>query len=251
MPWTAAPPLVLVGLAVGLLSGLFGVGGGVIAVPALGLLLHLHEHLAQGTSLAVILPTTAWGAYRYARRGSVRWAASLRMGIPAVVASTLAARAALHLQGGLLRIFFAVFLMAVAWRNAARRDAPPPPPGANRRLAWIQIALGTGVGCLAGLLGVGGGALATPGLVLLCGFPAQLAQGTSLGALVLAAGAGMSSYAASGSVVWPAAAAIFAGALATVPLGTQLAHRLPERRLRVAFSLFVLAMALWEIVRQL
>ncbi len=251
MPWSAVPPLILVGLAAGLLSALFGVGGGVVIVPALGLLLHLDQHLAQGTSLMVIVPTAAWGAFRYARRGSIRWGASLRVGIPALVVSFLAAHLALRLPSALLRALFAVFLVAVAARAAWTRRQPAATPTPHNRGQWVQVALGVGVGALSGLLGVGGGVLATPGLVLLSGFPAQLAQGTSLGALVLSSGAGVVGYAGAGAVDWLAAAAIFLGALATVPLGAYLAHRLPERRLRQAFAVFALAMAVWEVASRI
>ena len=252
MPWSAVPPLILVGLAAGLLSSLFGVGGGVIIVPALGLVLHLDQHLAQGTSLMVIVPTAAWGAFRYARRGSIQWGASLRVGIPALVTSFLAAHLALRLPSGLLRVLFALFLVAVAARAASTRRQPQrAAPQPNRRGNRVQLALGVGVGALSGLLGVGGGVLATPGLILLSGFPAQLAQGTSLGALVLSSGAGVVGYAGAGAVDWLAAAAVFLGALVTVPLGTYVAHRLPEHRLRQAFALFALAMAVWEIASRL
>lgn len=251
MPWSAAPSLIFVGLAAGLLSSLFGVGGGVIMVPALALVLHLDQHVAQGTSLAVIVPTTAWGAWRYARRGSLRWGASLRVGIPAVVASYLAAHLALRLSSALLRILFAAFLVAVAIRSARARGPQATPTASRPRPSWPQVALGVGVGGLSGLLGVGGGTLATPGLVLLSGFPAQLAQGTSLGALVLSAAAGVVGYAGAGAVDWWAAGALFLGALVTVPVGAHIAHRLPERRLRQAFALFALAMAVWEIASHL
>jgi uncharacterized membrane protein YfcA len=243
-----------VGLGVGLLAGLFGVGGGILAVPALGLLLHFDPHAAEGTSLAMIVPTTALAAYRYARRGSVRWPAAALLGGTALASSFAAAHLALALPGPLLRSLFGVFLLFTAWRTA-RHDGPtvagprggPRGPATGGRQAYVQAGIGVLTGALSGLLGVGGGTIATPGLVLLCGFPEQVAQGTSLAALTLSSSAGASGYALAGDVHWWAAAALFSGAALTVPLGAALAHRLPERTLRRAFAVLAAAVGLLEL----
>lgn len=238
-----------------MLAGLFGVGGGILAVPALGLLLGLDQHAAQGSSLAMIIPTVALGAWRYARRGSVRWSAAAWVGGAAALTGFTSAHLALHLPAGALRILFALFLLFLGIRTAVsargrggRAAAAAVPP---RSAATRQVGIGALVGLLAGLLGVGGGTIATPGLILLCGFGAQEAQGTSLAALVLSSASGAFGYATAGQVDWIASVALFAGAAATVPLGTALAHRLPERTLRLAFGLLVAVVAVSELLRAL
>lgn len=249
-PLLALALLGVVGLGVGTLAGLFGVGGGILAVPALGLLLGLDQHVAEGTSLAMILPTVALGAWRYARRGSVRWGAAARLGGAALVVSFAAAHLALVLPGGPLRLLFSLFLLFIGWRTLPPRGPRPAaapeqrPPGA---LAARQLGIGALVGLLAGLLGVGGGTIAVPGLILLCGFAPQEAQGTSLAALTLSAAAGAAGYATAGRVDWIGAAALFAGAAVTVPLGSAAAHRLPARQLRFAFAGLVGAVAILEL----
>ena len=248
--WTALALLVAVGLGVGLLAGLFGVGGGILAVPALGLLLGLDQHAAAGTSLAMMLPTVALGAWRYARAGSVRWRAAAYVGLTAVAFSFGAAHLALLLPARTLRLLFGLFLLLVGWRTV-KSARTPPDAGARpspRRPAVPQIGIGALVGCVAGLLGVGGGTIAIPGLMLLCGFGAQAAQGTSLAALALSSAAGAAGYASAGQVDWVGAGALFIGAAATVPLGAAAAHRLPERALRLAFGMFAAVVAILELV---
>jgi len=236
---------------VGLLAGLFGVGGGILAVPALGLILGLDQHAAQGTSLAMILPTVALGAWRYNRRGSVRWRAAVYLGLAAVVFSFAGAALALALPGRHLRSLFAVFLLVIAWSTLRRGRAAVPAAAAAEAeapgQAPRQLGIGALVGLLGGLLGVGGGTIAIPGLVLLCGFGAQEAQGTSLAALVFASAAGATGYARAGQVDWIGAAALFLGAALTVPLGAAAAHRLPQRTLLLAFAALVLVVAVLEL----
>ena len=248
----ATVALVSIGLGIGLLAGLFGIGGGILAIPGLTLLLHLDQHLAQGTSLATILPTTAFAAYRYARRDSVNWRAARWLGGAAVLAGFAGAHLAVILPAGLLRSLFAVFLLYVAMRTVRHRPAAPPADTRPlRSQASLQVGIGGTVGLLAGLLGVGGGSIATPALVLLCGFPQQLAQGTSLAAIVLSSSAGTLGYALAGRVDWVAAAILFAGAAATVPLGTALAHRLPEQHLRRVFAILLGVIAVLELAQGL
>ncbi len=250
---TTTIALLAVGLGIGLLAGLFGIGGGILAIPGLTLLLHLDQHLAQGTSLATIVPTTAFAAYRYARRDSVHWRAAAWVGGAALAVGFASAHLALALPARLLRSLFALFLLYVAVRTMRHRSAAATTQStrAAREQAPTQAGIGGAVGLLAGLLGVGGGSIATPALVLLCGFPQQLAQGTSLAAIVLSSSAGTLGYALAGSVDWMAAAILFAGAAATVPAGTALAHRLPELHLRRVFAALLCVIAVLELTQGL
>jgi uncharacterized membrane protein YfcA len=113
---------IVLGLAAGVLAGLFGVGGGILFVPTL-VLLGLTTHEALGTSLLAILPTVAAGTSRHQRYGNVRWRSALVLGV-ASAASAQGGAAVAHLLGGVtLRRLFALFLVVVAaniaWR--ARR----------------------------------------------------------------------------------------------------------------------------------
>ncbi len=121
--------LILVGLAAGALSATLGIGGGVVFVPALAVIAAFDQQLAQGTSLAVIVPTTVIGAYVHARAGRVDWRTAVRLAIGGIAGGLVGAQVALGLDETLLRRLFAVFLalMAVRMLWAKARRAPDPP----------------------------------------------------------------------------------------------------------------------------
>lgn len=169
-----------IGLAAGALSGLFGVGGGIVIVPGLVLLSRMDQRLAHGTSLAAILPIAASGAVGFATAGSVDWpvAAFLAGGgmIGAAVGTGVLQRAPEHA----LRIGFAVLLLITAGALFLRLGDDPGRGPLVAGLALGLVALGAGAGILAGLFGVGGGAVVVPALVLLYALPDAIAKGTSL-----------------------------------------------------------------------
>jgi uncharacterized membrane protein YfcA len=116
---------VVLGLAAGVLAGMFGVGGGILFVPTL-VALGLSQHDATGTSLLAIIPTALVGTWRQARYGNVRWRGAAVIGIAAVVSAQGGAALAESLSGSVLRKLFAAFLVLVAaqiaWR-ARRADS--------------------------------------------------------------------------------------------------------------------------------
>lgn len=244
--------LALTGLGVGTLSGLLGVGGGIIAIPALVWILHLNQHVAQGTSLAVMVPTALWGVYRYARRGHVAWGPAAAIGTASVVLATVSSHVAFILPSRVLQALFAAFLIYLTIRNATHSLTSADVAATRRNIPRgtpAFLLIGGAVGSLGGLLGIGGGSLAVPALVLFCDFPQQTAQGTSLAAIVLSALAGATNYASAGRVDFPAAIALAAGAFLTVPLGAWIAYRLPDRSLAAAFSLLLAVLSVLSIVR--
>jgi uncharacterized protein len=116
---------VVLGLAAGVLAGMFGVGGGLLFVPTL-VALGLNQHDATGTSLLAIIPTAVVGTWRQARYGNVRWRSAGVIGIAAVVAAQGGVVVAESLSGATLRKLFAAFLVVtafqIAWR-ARRSDS--------------------------------------------------------------------------------------------------------------------------------
>lgn len=106
----------ILGVVVGMFSSLFGVGGGIIMVPALALIAGFPQHLAQGTSLAVMVPTALMGAYRYFREGNVQWAVALALCVGAIPAVHFGTQLAHRLPQATLRMMFALFMVAVAAR---------------------------------------------------------------------------------------------------------------------------------------
>ncbi len=117
------------GLATGVLSSIMGIGGGLILVPALVLLFGFGQHAAEGTSLAVIIPTALVGAVRHSRSGYTAWATGAILGFAGVLGGIGGANLALVLDGVVLQRLFAVFLALMALRSLKRRPKRPPAPG--------------------------------------------------------------------------------------------------------------------------
>lgn len=118
--------LVGVGLAAGVLAGLLGIGGGLVMVPAMVLLLGFDQHLAQGTSLIVVVPAAMSGSWTHYRRGrwSMRDAGALAVG--GVVGGALGSLTALALDDEVLRRLFALLLLAIAVRMVLTRPSVRP-----------------------------------------------------------------------------------------------------------------------------
>jgi uncharacterized membrane protein YfcA len=122
---------ILLGLAAGVLAGMFGVGGGILFVPTL-VALGLGQLEAQGTSLLAILPTVLAGAWNQRRYGNLRARTALVVGVASIVGVEIGARIVVELPEEALRTLFAVLLFGVAaqlvWRTRRRRPRYPDPP---------------------------------------------------------------------------------------------------------------------------
>lgn len=126
--------LVALGLLAGVAAAALGLGGGIIFVPSLVVLFGFEQHIAQGTSLAVIFPTAIVATLAHARLGNVRWRLALPIGLAGIVGAVLGAQVALQLDADLLRRMFGVFLILLAvrmgwraWRISGRSEPSPDP----------------------------------------------------------------------------------------------------------------------------
>ena len=108
--------LILLGLIAGIVAAALGLGGGIVFVPVLVVVFGFDQHIAQGTSLAVIFPTAIMAALAHARLGNVRWNLAIPIGLAGIVGAVLGAQAALQLDADLLRRLFGVFLIILACR---------------------------------------------------------------------------------------------------------------------------------------
>lgn len=105
-----------IGLAMGVISALFGIGGGIILIPVVVTLFGFSQQLAAGTSLTAVAPIAILGAWRQSRSGATDWSAGLRFGIPAVPGGILGATVAVSVSGDVVRALFALILVAVGIR---------------------------------------------------------------------------------------------------------------------------------------
>ena len=223
-----------IGLAVGLSLGLVGGGGSVLAVPLLVYVLDEDVKQATTTSLLVVGVIALVGAADHARAGRVRARIALALaGAAGSIAGTAANRVA---DDDAILLVFALVLLAAA--GAMIRGRPGGrPEGARGRTPWAAVAAaGLAIGALTGFLGVGGGFLVVPLLVLLFGLAMPEAIGTSLLVIALVSSAGFAAHLATGEVDWPVAGALAAGGTAGALAGSRLGERLGGRRLELAFA---------------
>lgn len=235
---------VCIGLLAGLLSGLFGVGGGTVIVPLLVLLLHVNQRLAAGTSLAAIVPTSSVGVIAYAVNGAVEWIPALILAAGAVVGAQVGTRMLPRISQTVLRWGFVVFLMVVI----ASLFVVIPSRGAVFDLTWTTglglAAVGIVTGIVAGLIGVGGGIIVVPVLMALFATSDLVAKGTSLLMMIPTAISGTLGNLRHRNVDLVAAATIGIAACATTALGAWLATRIDPFTANMLFAAYLVVIAI-------
>lgn len=236
---------VLVGLLVGLFSGLLGVGGGIILVPLLVLLMHKGQKEAQATSLVVVALGATSGALTYGFSDFVHWESLLFLIPGGLVGTWIGTFLVKRVEARWLQLLFSVLLVATAFRIGLDSWTSPTNfvEGLTIASAIGFAVSGLAMGFLSALLGVGGGIIVIPLLVALFGFPQQLAAGTSLVAMVPLALFGALRLSRSGFTQW------FQGlrlGLASIPgavVGALLALSAEAIVIQVAFAILLLVAA--------
>lgn len=235
----------VLGMLLGALGGLFGIGGGLLAIPALGVLFDLDQQLAQGTALAMVVPNVLLALWRYHQRNRIDRRHALTLAASALLWALLGATWAVTLDAGRMRLAFIGFLVVLALYNFSRVYWRTPAGASALRHPWPWLALlGSGAGLLGGLFGVGGAVLATPLLTALFGTTQLMAQGLSLALAAPSTAVTLATYAWHGQVNWTLAVPLALGGLLSISWGVRVAHGLPERRLRALFAGFLLFCAL-------
>lgn len=198
--------LILTGVGVGFTTGLLGVGGGFLIVPVLYFLLQLLGvestlaiRVAFGTSLAIILPTALSSAYGHHRKHSVIVKAALFLGVSGFVGGLIGGLIATHLPGDILKSIFALVLLFVAFRMLLFKE----PDEETEKVDHIPLFIFWGfiAGIMSGLVGIGGGVILLPVMVLLLNFNMKEAGGTSSAVIVLTSIGGIISYIINGLYV--------------------------------------------------
>ncbi|MEW5787318.1 MAG: sulfite exporter TauE/SafE family protein [Pseudomonadota bacterium] len=253
------PFSIIAGLATGIVLGLFGSGGSIIALPALMYLLHVEPKSAIAMSLGVVAVTATVSGLDNWRRGLVDLRVALVFGLFGVAGTFAGARLGLLTPVVIQLGLFALVMYAAAWRmlKPARTVAPSgsvlPVGGGAAALGGCQdffspcmthIALhGIGVGILTGLVGVGGGFLIVPALVLLSGIPMKTAVGTSLAIVAAKSYAGFIGYMGGVPIDWAVMGGFTAVTVAGSFIGAHFAHRISQNALKTAFAWFLLVVA--------
>ncbi|MEW5771502.1 MAG: sulfite exporter TauE/SafE family protein [Pseudomonadota bacterium] len=257
MEWL--PAYLALGLATGVIAGLLGVGGGLVMVPALtwafaqqGFPAGFNIHMALGTSLAVIIPTSISSMRAHHAHGAVDWSVVRRITPGILLGTLLGGGVAVLLPDRGLRLFFIAFLLYAATQMLL--GLKPRPTRGLPGPAGMTFAGGV-IGLVSSWVGIGGGTMSVP-FQTWCNVGLHRAIGTSAAIGLPIAVSGMLAYmlsgqAASGLPPWslgfvylPAFLAIAAGSGLTAPLGARWAHRLPVARLKKAFATLLYLLAL-------
>jgi len=253
--------LLVTGIVVGFAGGLLGLGGCFIMTPvqymvftAMGLPADLAVKLAFGTNLLVVLPTAASGAWRHHQKGAVWWRAAIIMGSCGLVLAFGGATLATHLPGVALKTAFgAIVLLSGIRMLTARQPQVEREPVDN---PWLWVAWAIPLGVATGILGIGGGVLAIPVLVLALKFKMHNAVATSLALMIFNSVGGVIGYIVNGigvaglpsySIGYVNLTSWFLLAVTSIGMaqvGAIAAHKLPAKQLKYIFVVIMFYMGL-------
>ena len=246
-------------ILIGVSLGLFGSGGSIVTVPVLVYLFGQDEKTAIAGSLFVVGLVALVGSLPKLVGGQVHWRSVLLFGLPGMLGTYLGAWSAKWIPGLVQLAAFAVVMLLAA--TLMLRPRKVDPAGGVPRHAWKIVADGIAVGALTGLVGVGGGFLIVPALVLLGGLSIHLAIGTSLLVIAMKSFAGFWKYlevlAHQGLALdWVVLLGVSAFGVAGSIGGGWLARRIQADRLRSGFAIFllimgayILASSVWSLMR--
>jgi uncharacterized membrane protein YfcA len=232
----------LIGLSLGLLGG----GGSILTVPVFVYVLGYAAKPAIAMSLPVVGVTSLVGAMRHWRAGNVNLRLALVFGIVAMTGAYLGARVAQYVSGAMQLGLLAVAMIAAAVSMLRRRTPGDDGQCASQadrgaRGLWLMLTVGLGVGVLTGLVGIGGGFLIVPALVLLAHVPMKQAIGTSLLVIAMNSASGFAGYLGQTVIPWDMLALFTTVAVGGILVGTHLVRLISAAALTRAFGVFLLA----------
>ena len=242
---------IAVGLGAGLLSGLFGVGGGILVVPALVLLLKFDQRFANGTSLGAVLPISISGLITYWAQGNVDWIMALWLAIGALGGALLGTKWIHLLPKKTLGYLFAAMLLI----TAVRLFIPLHTDGRSELTIFAAIALifiGLVTGTLAGLLGIGGGVVMVPAMAVFFDELSVVAKGTSVAVIIPTAIMGTWRNWKSDNVDLRVAAIVGTSGIFSAVAGSIISDHMSQDLSNILFASLVLIVAIrmvWDLQR--
>jgi len=233
-----------IGVLAGFLSGLFGVGGGILMVPMMVLLMKFNQKLASGTSLAAVLPIAISGVVGYQIDHKIDWPVAVLISIGAIVGAQLGAKFLHQLPTHIITILFIFFLLI----SAVRLFFPNPEAAGRIDLTVFSviafIALGVFSGILAGLLGVGGGIIMVPAMILFAGLGSAVAKGTSLVVMIPTAISGTWRNVKNGNCDLRTAVPLGIAGMLTAFAGAAVSVRMSDDLANILFATLLVAVAI-------
>ena len=239
MPWQG----LVIGAGAGLLSGLFGIGGGIVIVPALLTMLSMERRLAHGTSLAATVPVALASLATYSVSGNVDWAVAACLAVGAMCGTIVGTQLLQIIPKTPLTIIFIVVILLTAVRLLVSTDAV----GRDQLTvigAMGLLAIGFVTGTLSGLLGIGGGVIMVPALVVLFSMPPVIAKGTSVAVIVPSAIVGTIRNRANDNVDLRVGAAIGIAGVISAVIGSVIANSLSDSLSNTMFATLLVSVAI-------
>lgn len=233
----------LLGFSIGLSLGLLGGGGSILTVPALVYLVGQTPQTAVTTSLAIVGANSLMGASFHQIQGTLNWRIALTFGWVGMLTAFLASGFSKLLSPAVLLVAFALLMLVIGIFLLVRKDAQETI--ISEKPLWVTLVSGAVVGLLTGVLGVGGGFLIVPALVVLVGLPMQMAVGTSLVVITMNSLAGFLGHIHDGSIQPLLILVFIISGLAGTFVGSRLAKYLPAKKLQTIFAWFVILLALF------
>lgn len=238
-------PLEVVGaLVIGAALGLLGGGGSILTVPVFVYAAGLDPKLAVAASLPVVALTSASGAVAHWAKGNVQIRTALIYGATAAIGSYAGARLSTFISGAVQLILLALVMLAAAYRMSVSRAPISDQEATDRPIAFLTlIPVALGVGALTGIVGVGGGFLIVPTLVIICHLPMRIAVGTSLLVIAMNAASGTAGYAGHVPIPWHIVLVFSSVAMVGSLLASRFSSRLPQAALRKGFGVLLMGLA--------
>ena len=240
--------LLVVGVAAGMLSGLFGVGGGILIVPGLVMVAGLEQRLAHGTSLGAVLPIAVASLSAYWGSGHVDWPVAAFLALGAICGSLIGTHLlAVISKRALAYIFSSVLVISAIRLFISTHGSGRATLHLASAIALVLIGLVTGA--LAGLLGVGGGVVMVPAMIVLFGIGPAIAKGTSIAVIIPTAIIGTWRNRANGNLDLRAAAIVGFGGIASAILGGFIAAYMSDTVSNILFAMLMLGIAartIWQ-----
>ena len=248
------PDLILfisIGAGLGFFGGLFGIGGGIIAVPLFVIGFGMDQALAQGTALVLMVPNLLIAWWRYNKNHKVPLLASFLIGMSACITTWFMAKLAVNLSQDMLHWVFNGFILLVGIHLfLVSRKIQLGLEQAQLKTSAMPVVGFLG-GTAMGLLGMGGSLVSTPLLTNVLKQNQTVAQSLSLALVAPSSIIALSTYAHAHKVNWGFGLPLAFGGLFTVSLGVALAHHLPEHILRRSFACVMVVTALWLMVQSI
>ncbi|MGD8710919.1 MAG: sulfite exporter TauE/SafE family protein [Ectothiorhodospiraceae bacterium] len=238
---------------VGLSLGLLGSGGSILTVPILIYLVGQPDKVAIAGSLAIVGGIALFGAAAYARRGMVSWRMVWLFGLPGIAGTFGGAIASGEVSGAVQLVVFAVIMGLASYSMLFPSEARAAHESDSQSLLVLVVS-GAGVGLITGFVGVGGGFLLVPALVILGSLSMHRAVGTSLAIIVLNSASGFYKHldllkGEHSAIDWRIIAIFLVLGVAGNLAGGVLARRIPHQRLRMGFGWFLVVMCVYILWR--